>query len=462
MMLVKVIHSKRGDILDDDKLWNQFNTAIIEEVSPITYNSWIKNLKLLSRDDNKLYIEIPMEIYETTLKPNISTFEKIFYNLTGINYEIIFKLADKKNIEEKTNVDNYEDINNYELWQTNLNPNLNFDNFIVGESNNFAKTAAMHVAQNPGTIYNPLFIYGRSGIGKTHLMHAIGNYIVKNTKLKVLYTTSEEFMNDYTGISYTNSEDKFNYVNNFKNKYRNIDVLIIDDIQYLVGAEKTQQEFFNTFNTLHQANKQIIISSDRSPEDFKKLEDRLKSRFSWGLPVDIYPPDFDLRCRIIKSKIERYNIPINIDNDVIEYIANISQTDVRSLEGAINRLFAYTTMTLAKNINLEIAKEALGDYSSKDIYNVTDINHIQKVVAEYYGITVEMLKGKKRTINIAFPRQVAMYLCRMLTEESFIKIGLEFGARDHSTVMHNFEKIQEDLKTDEKLQEDVKNIKAKM
>ena len=450
--------------MDDEKLLNQFNAAIIDEVSPITYNSWIKNLKLISREDNKLYIEIPMEIYATTLKPNISTFEKIFYNLTGINYEIIFKLSSKIKEEVTKDVVDKDEVinNNFEHWQTNLNPNLNFDNFIVGESNNFAKTAAMHVAKNPGTIYNPLFLYGRSGIGKTHLMHAIGNYIVNNTNLKVLYTTSEEFMNDFTGISFTNSDDKFDYVNNFKNKYRNIDVLIIDDIQYLVGAEKTQQEFFNTFNTLHQANKQIIISSDRSPEDFKKLEDRLKSRFSWGLPVDIYPPDFDLRCRIIKSKMDKYNIPINIDNDVIEYIANISQTDVRSLEGAINRLFAYTTMTLAKEINLEIAKEALGDYSSKDIYNVTDINHIQKVVAEYYGITVEMLKGKKRTANIAFPRQVAMYLCRMLTEESFIKIGLEFGARDHSTVMHNFEKIQEDLKTDEKLNEDIKNIKAKM
>lgn len=450
--------------MDDEKLWNQFNTAIIDEVSPITYNSWIKNLKLLNRDDSKIYIEIPMEIYETTLRSNITTFEKIFYNLTGINYEIVFKLPDKTNkIDEVKNVDNYHSYEQpQERWQTNLNPNLNFDNFIVGESNNFAKTAAMHVAQNPGTIYNPLFLYGRSGIGKTHLMHAIGNYIVNNTNLKVLYTTSEEFMNDYTGISYTNSEDKFNYVNNFKNKYRNIDVLIIDDIQYLVGAEKTQQEFFNTFNTLHQANKQIIISSDRSPEDFKKLEDRLKSRFSWGLPVDIYPPDYELRCRIIKSKIDKYNIPIKIDEDVIEYIANISQTDVRSLEGAINRLFAYTTMNVSKKITLEIAKEALGDYSKTDLYNVTDIAHIQKVVAEYYGITVEMLKGKKRTNNIAFPRQVAMYLCRMLTEESFIKIGLEFGARDHSTVMHNFEKIQADLKNDDKLQNDIKNIEAKM
>lgn len=455
--------------MDDNKLWDAFNKAIIDEVSPITYNSWIKNLKLLRRDESKLYIEIPMSIYETILKTNIPLFEKIFYNLTGINYEIIFELYDesknKPNIENSHIVDNNVVINNERIqedWETNLIKNLNFDNFIVGESNNFAKTAAMHVAQNPGTVYNPLFLYGRSGIGKTHLMHAIGNYIVEHSNLKVLYTTSEEFMNDYTGISLTNSNDKAEYVNNFKNKYRNLDVLIIDDIQYLVGAEKTQQEFFNTFNSLHQANKQIIISSDRSPDDFQKLEDRLKSRFSWGLPVDIYPPDFELRCRIIRSKITKYNIQNKISDEVVEFIANISETDVRSLEGAINRLFAYTAMTLPNEINLDVAKEALSDYVDKNIYNTTDIGHIQKVVADYYNITVDILKGKKRTASVAYARQVAMYLCRMLTEESFIKIGLEFGGRDHSTVMHNFEKIQNDLNVDEKLQNDIKNIKNAM
>lgn len=455
--------------MDNNKLWDAFNKAIIDEVSPITYNSWIKNLKLLRRDESKLYIEIPMSIYETILKTNIPLFEKIFYNLTGINYEIIFELYDesknKPNIENSHIVDNNVVINNERIqedWETNLIKNLNFDNFIVGESNNFAKTAAMHVAQNPGTVYNPLFLYGRSGIGKTHLMHAIGNYIVEHSNLKVLYTTSEEFMNDYTGISLTNSNDKAEYVNNFKNKYRNLDVLIIDDIQYLVGAEKTQQEFFNTFNSLHQANKQIIISSDRSPDDFQKLEDRLKSRFSWGLPVDIYPPDFELRCRIIRSKIKKYNIQNKISDEVVEFIANISETDVRSLEGAINRLFAYTAMTLPNEINLDVAKEALSDYVDKNIYSTTDIGHIQKVVADYYNITVDILKGKKRTASVAYARQVAMYLCRMLTEESFIKIGLEFGGRDHSTVMHNFEKIQNDLNVDEKLQNDIKNIKNAM
>lgn len=446
--------------MDELKLWDNFLKLIIEEVSFITYNTWIKNLKLARRDNEKIYIEIPMTIYASTLKPSLPLFEKIFYELTGNNYEIEFILEDEV---KKDVIVNHEILDNntnkQEEWQTNLIKNLNFDNFIVGESNNFAKTAALHVAQNPGTIYNPLFLYGRSGIGKTHLMHAIGNYIVDNSNKKVLYTTSEEFMNDFTGISFTNIDEKFNYVNNFKNKYRNIDVLIIDDIQYLVGAEKTQQEFFNTFNALHQANKQIIISSDRSPEDFKKLEDRLKSRFSWGLPVDIYPPDFELRCRIIRSKITKYSIANKINDDVIEFIANVSETDVRSLEGAINRLFAYTAMTLPNEINLEVANEALSDYVSKNIYNTTDIEHIQKVVADYYNITVEMMKGKKRTANITFPRQVAMYLCRMLTEESFIKIGLDFGARDHSTVMHNCEKIQEDLKTDEILQNDIKNIK---
>jgi chromosomal replication initiator protein len=271
------------------------------------------------------------------------------------------------------------------------------------------------------------------------------------------------FMNDYTGIAnLEKGQSAIDYANNFKNKYRNVDVLIIDDIQYLVGAEKTQQEFFHTFNALHQANKQIIISSDRSPDDLKILEERLRSRFMWGLPVDIYPPDFDLRCRIIKQKIKNTSIADKLDENVIEFIANSCQNDVRFLEGALNRLMAYTAMIVPDKIDLEFANEALKDFINKNIYSENSIDNIQKAVADYYNITVEDLKGKKRSANIAYPRQIGMYLSRVLTEETFPRIGLEFGGRDHSTVIHACDKITSDIHNNKKLEYEINEIKNKI
>ena len=294
-------------------------------------------------------------------------------------------------------------------------------------------------------------------------MHAIGNYVSQNTQKKVLYVTSEEFMTDFTGIADINkSVNSIDYANQFKNKYRNVDVLIIDDIQYLVGAEKTQQEFFHTFNSLHKTGKQIIISSDRSPDDLKKLEERLRSRFMWGLPVDIYPPDFDLRCRIIRQKIANTTIENMMSDEVIEYIANSCQNDVRHIEGTINRLMAYTAMIVPEKIDLEFACEALRDYVNTNIYTVSNVTNIQRVVAEHFGITVEDLKGKKRSNKIAYPRQLAMYLCRMETSETFPKIGLVFGGRDHSTVIFACDKIEKELKSDENLQNTIKAIKSKL
>ena len=238
--------------------------------------------------------------------------------------------------------------------------------------------------------------------------------------------------------------------------------MLVDDIQFLVGAEKTQQGFFHTFNELHSHNKQIIITSDRSPEDLKLLEERLRSRFAWGLPVDIYPPDLDLRVRIIKDKIKYLSIAKMISDDVIMYIANSCDTDVREIEGAINRLAAYVAVYTPTKIDLDFAQEALGDYISKNIYSNNDISMVQKAVADYYGFTIDVLKGKKKSKNIAYPRMLAMYLARMLTDESFPRIGLEFGGRDHSTVIHAVDKITEDLKDNKKLQEIVNEIKAKI
>ena len=292
-------------------------------------------------------------------------------------------------------------------------------------------------------------------------MQAIGNYIMKNSHKKVLYVTSDEFMTDYSGFS-DSSNNTIDYANQFKNKYRNVDVLIIDDIQFLVGAEKTQTEFFNTFNYLHQSNKQIIISSDRSPDDLKKLEERLRSRFMWGLPVDIYPPDFDLRCRIIKEKIK--NSPINdlIEDNVIEYIANSCPSDVRHIEGTLNRLKAYTAMYVPEKIDLEFAVEALKDFVNKNVYVESSIAKIQKVVADYYKISIDDLKGKKRNNKVVIPRQIAMYLCRMETNETFPRIGLEFGGRDHSTVIFACDKIEKELKENVELAETIKNLKSNL
>ncbi len=448
--------------MNTDKLWDQFLDIIYKKTNPVSFNTWFNNISLKSINDNKIVIVVPMDIHKKVLGDNYySLIEEAFMSLTGITYDIEFILEhDLK--DEITDIANLNK-NKEERWESNLIPSYTFDNFVVGDTNRFAKTAAIAVTEQPGKIYNPLFIYGKSGLGKTHLMHAIGNQIMQTTNKKVLYTTSDMFMNDFTGIAKTtNEENNLEYANKFKDKYRNVDVLIIDDIQYLVGAEKTQQEFFHTFNALHQANKQIIISSDRSPDDLKKLEERLRSRFTWGLPVDIYPPDFDLRCRILKNKIKNLDIANLIDEDVIEYIANACDNDVRYLEGAITRLCAYAAMTVPQRINMEFANEALKDYITKNIYRSGDIPSIQNAVCEYYKISVEEMKSKKRSNKIAYPRQVAMYLSRTMTDESFPRIGLEFGGRDHSTVIHACDKIEKDLKTSMGLKEAIKEIKNKI
>ncbi len=459
----------------NEELLNLVLDEIKPEVNSASFYAWFNDLSILKIDDNKVYIRVPMEIHKKILSTNyFNLIDDAFYKVTNHNYEFEFILKDEINeqVEDKINdnalfykenqlkVDKNESIEDEDDvdFENNLIPSLNFNNFVVGDSNRLAKTAAMIVAEQPGKVHNPLFIYGKSGLGKTHLMHAIGNYIVEHSKKKVLYTTSEMFKDDYIRI--VNGEGKNNVkdASNFKKKYRDIDVLIIDDIQYLVGAEKTQQEFFHTFNALHQANKQIIISSDRSPDDLKLLEERLRSRFMWGLPVDIYPPDYELRCKIIKSKIKNMAFSTMIDDNVIEYIANSCQNDVRFLEGALNRLMTYTAMIVPPKIDLNFAIEALGDYVNHNIYNNNSIEGIQKAVADYYKITVEDLKGKKRSSKIAIPRMIGMYLSRNLTDEKFDRIGLEFGGRDHSTVIHACDKIESDISKNERLKNEVKDI----
>ena len=449
-----------------DVLWTNFLLQIKEELSSLAFDTWFNDTKLYKLENGKAIIIVPMQIhkkhladkYETLIVENLNT-------ITGTNFELEFILDEEKQKYEQKNVDIDEKNNDLDgvppnNFQSNLKSKYTFENFIVGNSNKFAQAAALSVAENPGNMYNPLFIYGNSGLGKTHLMHAIGNYITKNSNRKVLYVTSDQFIQDFIGIN--KRDDKgtnFNYVDFFKNKYRNVDVLIIDDIQFLGGATQTQQEFFHTFNTLYNDSKQIIISSDRSPDDLKLLEDRLRTRFCWGLTVNIFPPDFNLRTEIIRKKITAGNFEKEIPNDVVEYIASNIGTDVRQLEGSITRLIAYSTIMGGVEITLDLAIEALKDFISKGISEKNDIHRIQKIVSEYFQITVEDIRSKKRSSNISFPRQIAMYLCRNMTSESFPKIGTEFGGKDHSTVMHSVEKIEGEIKINPDLSKIIEKLK---
>ena len=452
-------------ILKSEELWDKFLSAMQEKMNPISFNTWFKPLKLqeFNTKDNKIVIQVPMGVHKTTLETSWhQVIEETLQELTGNTFELAYVLEDFQATKEKNEDKIKSKKANEEVFVTNLKKEFTFDNFVTGDTNKFAKTAAIAVAEAPGKIYNPLFMYGKSGVGKTHLMHAIGNYITEHSNLKVLYTTSDSFKDDYTNIAGGTNDNSFERAEYFKNKYRDVDVLLIDDIQFLVGAEKTQQGFFHTFNELHDKNKQIIITSDRSPEDLKLLEERLRSRFTWGLPVDIYPPDYELRCRIIRDKIRYLNLSTMMSDDVINYIANSCDTDVREIEGAINRLQAYTAVYAPPNITLEFAMEALGDYVNNNIYSISNITVVQKAVADYYGITVEALKGKKKSKNIAYPRMLGMYMARIMTNESFPRIGLEFGGRDHSTVIHACDKIEEDLKDNKQLQEIINEIKTKI
>ena len=346
-----------------DILWSKILNQIKDDLTSLSYNTWFSETQLYKLENGRADIIVPMPLHKKLLNDNYSDLilSKLT-NITGSNYELHFFLKEELEEKEKeinNSFNNHYEKDDVEKKRTNesINNNLNkkylFDNFIVGNSNKFAHAAALSVAENPGTMYNPLFLYGNSGLGKTHLMHAIGNYIVSNSNKKVLYVTSEQFRQDF--VRANRRDDKgtnFNYIDFFKDKYRNIDVLLIDDIQFLGGAAQSQQEFFHTFNNLYNDSKQIIISSDRSPTDLKLLEDRLRTRFTWGLTVNIYPPDFSLKKEILKKKIIAGDFEQDIPDDVIEYIANNIGPDVRQLEGSVTRLVAYSAMMGGERITI--------------------------------------------------------------------------------------------------------------
>ncbi len=456
--------------MNNEILWNNFLENIKSNVNSMVYSTWFSKTQLLNISNNKATIIVPLDIHRKRLSETYQDLiVSILTKLTGNVYDLEFVLEQEvpnKNVKKETSVPVKKvEINSKFYHESNLNPKYTFETFIVGNSNKLAHAAAFAVAESPGLTYNPLFIYGNSGLGKTHLMHAIGNYIQTTSNKKVLYVTSEQFISDFSGIGRKDNgegDESYNYVDYFKDKYRNIDVLIIDDIQFLAGATQTQQEFFHTFNTLYSDKKQIIISSDRSPNDLKLLEDRLRTRFCWGLTVDIYPPDMELRINILKKKIDGAKIDKNIPEDVLEYIASNMASDVRQLEGAINRLLAYSTIMGGAEITLNLAVDALKDFINKGTSEKNNISKLQKVIAEYFQISADDLKGKKRSANVAFPRQIAMFLARDFLNESYQRIGLEFGGRDHSTVMHSCEKIESDIKTNKSIRETVEKIKRNL
>ena len=443
-------------------LWEKTLNIIKSEMSEVSFNTWIKSCEPISISSNTIKISVPNSFTQDILEKRykdlvINSIEAACSKLYKIEFLIASEIQDIEEVPEKKKASNNKDTMsvtvNDEMSST-LNPKYTFASFVIGNSNRFAHAASLAVAESPAKAYNPLFIYGGVGLGKTHLMHAIGHYILQNNpNAKVVYVSSEKFTNELINAIKDDKNEEF------RNKYRNVDVLLIDDIQFIAGKERTQEEFFHTFNTLHEANKQIILSSDRPPKEIPTLEDRLRSRFEWGLIADIQAPDFETRMAILKKKadVEKLDVP----NEVMVYIATKIKSNIRELEGALIRIVAYSSLT-NRDITVDLASEALKDIiSNKQNKNIT-IDIIQDVVAAYFNLRVEDLKSQRRTRNVAYPRQIAMYLSRKLTDMSLPKIGEEFGGRDHTTVIHAYEKISESLNNDESLQHTINDITKKL
>lgn len=438
------------------KLWDKTLEIVKNELNDLNYNTWFQCIEPFSIDNDTIILKVPNNVTKGALdaryKPLIFNSVKLI-TAKSYNIEFIVNNEDALKISNNQNKNKKNDIPREDLNAKVLNPKYTFDTFVIGNSNRFAHAASLAVAEAPAKAYNPLFIYGGVGLGKTHLLHAVGHYILGNTPdAKVMYVSSEKFTNELIN----SIKDDKNVM--FRNKYRNIDVLLIDDIQFIAGKERTQEEFFHTFNDLYEANKQIIISSDRPPKEIPTLEDRLRSRFEWGLIADIQPPDYETRIAILKKKADMENL--DISNDVMVYIASKIQSNIRELEGALIRVVAYSSLA-NKEVSVDLASEALKDIISNAPKQIT-VDLIQDVVASYYNLRIEDFKSKRRTRNVAFPRQIAMYLSRELTDLSLPRIGDEFGGRDHTTVIHAYDKISKCLEEDEALKQTINELNKRL
>ena len=440
---------------DKNDLLTKAKDLLKEEMTTISYTTWIKSIEIDSIDDNRITLVALSKMQKDAIETRLYDLVTNTFNfITNKSCEIT--IIEKNNeIQSQPILEEKNDIFNSENYANSfLNPKYTFDSFVIGNNNKFAQAAAYAVSEAPATAYNPLFIYGGVGLGKTHLMQAIGNKIIKNNpNTKILYVTSEKFINELV-----NSIKDANYKNElFRNKYRNIDVLLIDDIQFIAGKKTGQEEFFHTFNSLHQNGKQIIISSDKPPRDIPLLEERLKSRFEWGILADVSMPDYETRLAILRKKVQLENIII--DDFILSVIAAKIDSNIRELEGALNKIIAYASLTHSP-ITIEMAEKAINDIVLQK-EKIISADYIQEVVSKYFNIDKKDLISTKKSNDITYPRQIAMYLCRTAGQMSFPKIGSEFGKRDHTTVMHACNKIEKEIKenTNTKLiVESVKNI----
>ena len=420
-----------------DSLWEAIQNSFRQDTTPVTFDTLIAPAKAISLSQNQLEIEVPTPVHRDFWRKNLNTQLKEFaQHELGRNIEPHYILEGEFTYTNKKTED--DPTPSFEM-DTPLNPHYNFGTFVVGEGNKMAHAAAFAVAESPGSLYNPLFIYGGVGLGKTHLMEAIGNHMLQvNPNSRVKYVTSEDFTNDYINAIRNNTTEQL------REEYRNLDLLLIDDIQFLANKEGTQLEFFNTFNALHDRKKQIVMTSDRIPNEIPELQDRLVSRFRWGLTVEITPPDLETRIAILRSKVEEDHI--DIGNDTLNYIAGQIDTNIRELEGALTKVQAFANLS-GERITPSLASQALKGLH-RVAKNEISIATIQKQVADFYNITQGDILGKKRVKQIVMPRQIAMYLSRELTDSSLPKIGNEFGGKDHTTVLHAIDKIEAELKKD--------------
>jgi len=432
-----------------ENLWDQVLLMMKERMSGPSFDTWFGGTTIVDYEvaKHRITVYVPTMFSRNWLEKNYtSVIENAFIALTEQDYSVRF--ITEPILESDSNPDTSPALHDSRTDATAspqpthvLNLKYTFETFVIGSSNRFAHAASLAVAETPAKAYNPLFIYGGVGLGKTHLMHAIGHYVLQhNPNAKVLYLSSERFTNEFiTSIRENSTGD-------FRNRYRSIDVLLIDDIQFLANKEQTQEEFFHTFNALHEAAKQIVISSDRPPKEIPTLEDRLRSRFEWGLITDIQPPDLETRIAILqrKAKADRLHIP----EEVHYYIANKINSNIRELEGALIRVVAYSSL-VNEDVTVELAGQAVKNILHTDKPKLITVHQIKKVIGDHYGLKIEELKAKKRTKNVVYPRQIAMYLTRELTDLSLPRIGEAFGGRDHTTVLHACDKINNELKQDE-------------
>ena len=418
-----------------NELLTKAKELLKDETTKISYETWIKNLEIQSFENDVVVLVASSAFQKESVQSRYSDLLTNTFNFIT-NKDCTISIISKEDIDNAPAAELPQE-SNYGYSNTTLNPKYTFDTFVVGNNNRFAHAAALAVAEAPATSYNPLFIYGGVGLGKTHLMHAIGNTILrKNKNYNILYVTSEKFTNQLINAIKDNTSEQF------RNKYRNIDVLLIDDIQFIAGKERIQEEFFHTFNTLHESGKQIILSSDRPPKEINLLEDRLKSRFEWGLIADISNPDYETRLAILRKKAQLDNIIV--DDEILSNIATRIDSNIRELEGTLNKLIATSSLTNSP-ITKEMAEKAINDIVAQQ-EKVISAEFIQETVAKYFNISAKDLRGSKRSNDIAFPRQIAMYLCRKVAQMSLPQIGKDFGKRDHTTVMHACNKVEKEIK----------------